>query len=153
MSPIYDFTRDGDGSIHNEFFRKSVVIKSVIKAATIIASDTTLTTNGVIAAADVIQVIDIPAGFVFKDSAILSVTAEVGAHTADVGIAGSNEIFSNYDLTTAAGTYTLMDKAVGWGVDTVQGYVFSAADTIDMTFDHETDAGEWHLFIAGWFLG
>jgi len=148
--PTYDYTGDGDGSIQSEFFRKSVLMKRAMKTVDIVASDTTLTTNGVIAAADVIQCIDIPAGFVFTNGYIKSVEVEVGAHTVDVGVAGSNEVFTNYDMTTAVGTITLMNS--GWLKTTLSGYCFSAADTIDATYDHETDGGEWYLYIGGYFL-
>lgn len=148
----YDYTGDGNGTIRGEFFRKSVLIKREVKVADIIASNTTLTTNGVIAAADVIQIIDVPAGFWMTNAAIKTITAEGAALTADIGIAGSTEIASNYSLNSAAGTITLLAVSAAWGADNLMGYAFATADTIDFTFDAETDAGEWHVYIAGWFL-
>lgn len=148
----YDYTGDGNGSIHGEFFRKSVLMKREMKVSDIIASDTTLTTNGVIAAADVIQFIDVPAGFILTNFFVKTITAEGASLTADFGIAGSTELASNFDLNQSANSITLLAVSASWGADNVMGYAFESADTIDMTFDAETDAGEWHVYIAGFFL-
>lgn len=150
--PTYDYTGDGDGSIHSEFFRKHCVLKREMKVADIIASNTTLTTNGVIAAADIIEMIDVPAAFVIENFVVKTVTAEGAALTADFGIDGGDELYDGFDLNQAAGTYTLITAAQDWGVDNVNGYVVAAANTLDMTFVAETDAGEWHVWFAGFFL-
>lgn len=150
--PTYDYTGDGDGSIKGEFFRKSVLMLRKMKVADIIASDTTLTANGVIAAADVIQMIDIPAAFVFSCLYVKTVTPEGAALTADFGVTGGDEALDGYDLNQSAGAITLTGVADDWGRNSVMGYAFTAADTFDMTFVAETDAGEWHVYIAGWFL-
>lgn len=153
MSPTYDYTGDGNNTdLQAEFYRQDIMIKRVVNVAAVIASDTTLTTNGVIAAADVVQLVDIPIGFVFQNALFRTVTPEGAALTADIGIAGSNEIFSNLDLNQSAGAIDVMSVAATWGVDNVMGVAFTAVDTIDMQFDHETDAGEWELFIIGRML-
>ncbi len=153
MVDTYDYTRDGDGSIQSEFFRKSVLIKTIAKVEDIIASNTTLTANGVIAATDVIQLVDVPYGFIFLHSVIRTITPEGAALTADIGRGGSNEMYSNFSLNLAADSITEMLYNVSWGAAAdPYGYAFEAADTIDMTFDHETDAGEWYLYMLGYFL-
>ena len=148
----YDYTGDGNGTIKADFYRKSVLLKRVMKVADIIASDTTLTANAKITAADVIQMIDVPAKFVLTNFFVVTVTPEGAALTADFGIAGSTELASNFSINQAAGTITLLAVGASWGADNVMGYAFAAADTIDMTFDSDTDAGEWDVYIAGWFL-
>jgi len=80
------------------------------------------------------------------------VTAEGAALTADFGIAGSTELASNFDINQAAGTITVLAHDASWGTDNVCCVAFATADTIDMTFDAETDAGEWHVYLAGFFL-
>ena len=150
--PTYDYTRDGDGSIYSEWFRKSVLMKVEMKVADIIASDSTLTTNGVIAAGDIIQMIDMPAGLVFACLYVKSITPEGAALEADFGVAGGDEALDGYSLNQAAGTITITGVADDWGANSVMGYAFSAVDTFDMNFTSETDAGEWHVYIAGYFL-
>lgn len=148
----YDYTGDGDGSIFSDFYRKRVLLKREMKTTDIVASNSTLTTNGVIAAADIIQFIDIPQNFCFTNCCIRTITAEGAALTADIGIAGSTEIFSNFSLNATANAITFMAVGATWGPDNLTGRGFTAADTLDMTFDSETDAGEWHIYIAGFFL-
>ena len=89
--PTYDYTGDGNGTIKGDFFRKMCLLKREVKVSDVIASDTTLTTNGVIAAADVIEIMDVPYGFIFMHSVIRTITPEGAALTADVGIAGSDD--------------------------------------------------------------
>jgi len=150
--PTYDYTGDGDGTIKGDFFRKSVLMLRKMKVTDIVASDTTLMTNGVIAAGDIIQMIDIPAGFVLNSFFVKTVTPEGAALKADFGVAGGDEAIDNYDLNQAAGTITLTGVADDWGRDNLMGYAFSTADTLDMNFVSETDAGEWHVYIGGFFL-
>lgn len=153
MSPTYDYTGDGNIThIQSAFYRRGIFMEIPVKVEDIIASDTTLTTNGVIAAADVIEIVDIPIGFVFQNCMIRTVTPEGAALTADVGIAGSNQIFNNYSLNSAAGSIDVMSASATWGFANFNGVEFEAADTIDFTFDSETDAGEWTVFIEGRML-
>lgn len=153
MSPDYDFTGDGNNTdLPSEAFRTAIMLNRVVDVDAIIASDSTLTANGVIAASDVIEIIDVPNGFIFTNSFIRSLEAEGAALTADVGIAGSNEIFSNYSLNQALGVIDVMSATATWGNHNKNGVEFEAADTIDFKFDHETDNGSWHVFITGWML-
>ncbi len=150
--PTYDYSGDGNGVIHNEFFRNYVVMKREVKVSDVIASDITLTTNGVIAAGDIIQLIDVPVGFVLLNCVIKTVTAEGAALEADFGLAGGDEIIDGFSLNQAAGTLTIMGVADDYGANSVMGVTFATADTIDMNFTSETDAGEWHAYFAGIFL-
>jgi hypothetical protein len=148
----YDYSSSGATEVSELFYGQGILMKREMKVADIIASNATLTTNGVIAAADVIQFLDMPPRFVLTGFMVRTITAEGAALTADFGIAGSTELASNFDLNQAANAITLLAVAASWGPDNVTGYAFTAADTIDMVFDAETDAGEWHVYIAGWYL-
>jgi hypothetical protein len=151
--PTYDYTGAAAGANPaSDFFGKFVCYKKTLKVSDIIASDTTLTANGVIAAADVIQAIDVPAGFLFLGSAVKTVTPEGAALEADLGIGGGDEAQDGLSLNGTAGAATLTLVGDDWGPDNLTGYFFSAADTIDFTFSSETDAGEWIVYVWGVIL-
>jgi len=152
--PTYDYTGDAAAGANPDhlFLDKFVRYKKTLKVADIIASNTTLTANGVIAAADVIQAIHVPAGFLCLGSAVKTVTAEGAALEADIGVAGGDELQDGLSLNGTAGAVTLTLVGDDWGPDNLTGYYFSANDTIDFTFSSETDAGEWILYVWGIML-
>ena len=123
--------------------------KAVIDAPTIIANDATLTTATKITAGDIFQVIDVPVGFVFLGSALVTVTAEGAAETIDVGIAGADEIVNGASTNATAGTASLTLVTDTWGPNNVTGYYFAAADTIDVNFVNDTTTGSWILYVWG----
>lgn len=134
------------------FHDKFICYKKRLKAADIIAADTTMTANAKITAGDVIQAIDVPAGFLALGSALYTVTAEGAAETADIGIGGGDELQDGASTNNTAGEATLTLVGDDWGPDNVTGYFFSANDTIDVTFVSDTDTGDWILFVWGILL-
>lgn len=126
-----------------------VCFKAVIDAPTIIANDTTLTTNAKITAGDIFQVIDVPDNFVFLGSAFLTVTAEGAAETIDIGIAGGDQAQDGASTNNTAGAAALTLVTDDWGPNTVTGYHFAAADTIDVNFVNDTTTGSWILYVWG----
>lgn len=91
-------------------------------------------------AADVVQCLDIPAGTLVLNVFVKVVTAEGGTCTATVGDGDSAAAFdASTNLNAAAGTVTY---GVGGTDDyvTYGGKFYSAADTIDLTLGHNTDA-------------
>ena len=88
-------------------------------------------------AADVIQALNIPAGaFVLGVWTYIN-TAEGGVATADVGDAVDPNGYNDaLDLNAAAGTVEKALEADALGV----GKYYAAADTIDLTLDHNLDA-------------
>lgn len=132
--------------------RHDVVLKKRMKTSDIVASDTTLTTNGVIAAADVIQAVRLPVGFVVLPSAVKIVTPEGGTLTVDVGVGGGDELFDGINLNQAAGTILLTLVADDWGPDNLTGYDVETADTLDVTYNNETDTVDYWLYVKGFML-
>lgn len=147
--PTYDYTGDGNAVPQWDAHQNFVTYRKVLKAADIIAADTTLTANGVIAAGDIIQAIDVPAGFICLGTAVHTVTAEGAALTADVGLAGGDEFQDGFSLNGTAGDIVLTLVGDDYGANNVMGVAFTAADTIDVKFTSETDAGEWVLTVFG----
>ena len=128
---------------------RDVVYKKIMKAADIIASDSTMTTATKIAAGDIIKCIDVPAGFVATGSAIYTVTPEGDTSTLDLGLAGGGELQSGADGNATAATATLTLKGDSWGVDNLMGYFFPEADTIDLEYVNDTDTSEHIVYVWG----
>jgi hypothetical protein len=152
---IYDYTGSAAGAPNpapQNAGGQFVVLKKRMKAADIIASDTTLTAAAKIAANDVIQAIDLPAGFIVMGSAIYSITAEGGTATLDVGVGGGDEAQDGANINATAGTISMTLVGDDWGANSLQGYDLEAADTIDATFKNDTDAADFLLFVYGFQL-
>lgn len=149
----YDYTEATAGSPPSHLFHhKFVVLERRLKASDIIASNTTLTTNAKITAGDVIQAIDVPAGFVFLGSLLYQVTPEGAAETVDIGVGGGDEIQdgASDNQTAGAGVLTLVGD--DWGPDNVTGRFFSADDTIDVTYVSDTTVADMVLYVWGVLL-
>jgi hypothetical protein len=148
-----DYTGAAAGAPPLHLFHDNFVCyKKRLKAADIIAADTTMTANGKISAGDIVQAIDVPAGFLQLGSAFYTVTPEGAAETADIGIAGGDEIQDGVSTNNTAGQVALTLVGDDWGPDNVTGYFFAANDTIDVTFVNDTDTGDWILFVWGVLL-
>ena len=97
-------------------------------------------------AADVLQVINIPAGTHVLNAGTKVITAEGGTATADLGFAGDPNGFNDaIDLNGTAGTTEI---GVG-GTDayvTAGGSLVTTADTIDLTLDHTMDTAVIDVF-------
>jgi len=144
--PTYDYTI-GAGAIFHQC-PSTVWVPIDVDATAVIASDTTLTTNTTITAADIIQIYDIPAGTVLTGRGVLeTITAGEAGNTADIGLAGGQELFTGVALDSAAGTMTMNLVTDGWGADTLQGVTFAATDTLDMEFIADEDQGRWVVWV------
>ena len=127
---------------------KEVCLYRRLAVADIIAADATMTTNGYIAANDIIQAIPVQAGF-FATLAILRIiTAGTTSVTAEVGLAGGAELIGS--------TPVAMDAAANTAYGTIEadsydlGHYFSAADTIDFQIGGANCAvGDFELFVFG----
>jgi len=117
-----------------------------LKVTDIIAADTTMTTNGYIAANDIIQAIHVPAGFAFDRAILRIITACTASVNVEVGLAGGAEAIASSDVDAAAGTIYSTIETDSWA----GGKVFSSADTIDVQFITANCAtGELELWVFG----
>ena len=149
----YDYTAADAGAPPSHLMHhKFVVLERRLKASDIIADDTTLTTNGKISSGDVIQAIDVPAGFIAHGSCLYTVTPEGAAETVDIGIAGGDELQDGASDNNSAGTATLTLVGDDWGPDNLTGYFFSSADTIDITYKNDTTTADLVLYVWGILL-
>jgi len=151
--PTYNYEDAPSGALMPaDSKRHHVVLKKRMKTSEIVASDTTLTTNGVIAAGDVIEAVRMPVGLVVLPSAIKMVTPEGGTLTGDVGVAGGDELFDGANLNQAAGTIILTLVGDDWGPDNLTGYDVETADTLDVTYVNETDTVDFWLYVRAFML-
>lgn len=151
--PTYDYTNAAAGAPPSHLaHHKFVVLERRLAASDIIASNSTLTADEKITAGDVIQAIDVPAGFVFLGSALYQVTAEGASETVDIGIAGGDEIQDGASDNQTAGDAVLTLVGDDWGPDNMTGYFFSAADTIDVTYVSDTTTADMVLYVWGVLL-
>jgi hypothetical protein len=150
----YDYTGDAVSGAPpaSNFYNKFVVYKRVVDAADVIASNATLTAAAKITAADVIQLFHVPAGFVALGSAIYTTTPEGAAEEADIGIGGGDELQDGASTNNTATNATLTLVGDDWGPNSVTGYYFVTADTIDMTFTSDTTTGSWIVYVWGILL-
>lgn len=141
----YDYTLGGgSGFFHQN--PSTIWVPIDVDATAVIASDSTLTTNTTITAADVIQIYDIPAGAVITGRSVLeTITAGEAGNTADIGLAGGGELFSGAGLDETAGTMEMNLHTDTWGA--LQGVTFAAADTLDMEFIADEDQGRWVVWV------
>lgn len=152
MAGTYDLTGDGGTAPAADRFGQYVVYRVELDTPTLIAANATLTTNAKITANDVLQVLDVPAGFLFLGSALYTVTPEGAAETIDLGIAGGDEIQDGASTNGTAGTVTLTLVGDDWGGTLLTGYYFSAADTIDATYKNDTTVFSGVLYVYGLIL-
>jgi len=124
-----DWTGDGGTSAPDPHSAKSkdVCYYRRVVVADVIADDATMTTNGYITIADVLQIIDIPNGFVFDKAAIRIITATTAACNVEIGLNGGAEAIASFDLDGSAGTMATTIETDSFA----GGKVFYAADTID----------------------
>ena len=143
----YDYTKGGgSGFFHQN--PNTIWVPIDVDAVAIIASDTTLTTNTTITAADVIQIYDIPADTVLTGRGVLeTITAGEASNTADIGLGASGNLFSGATLDAAVGTMLMNAVSDSWGANSVQGVTFTATDTLDMEFIADEDQGRWVVWV------
>lgn len=105
-------------------FKGSPTLSIELDFAAIIAANAALTAQTNIAANDILQILNWPARLLPLNCLTEVVTATTGAATADLGIAGGQEIEAAIDLDATAGSVVL--QAV---TDTT---LFAGGDTLDL---------------------
>ncbi len=146
----YDVTGTGSSAgIPHDAHKRFACIEKHLKYDDLLALNATLTANGKITSGDVLQVLKLPDNFLVLNTAILAVTPEGSATTADLGLAGGDEFQDGLSLNEAAGSVELTLVSDDYGVDNVMGHALEAADTIDLTAAADIEAGEWWLFVIG----
>jgi len=146
--PTLDYTGDGDTTAVHPFSAqaKNVCYYRRLTVSDIIAADSTMTSNEYIAQNDIIQAIDVPAGFVFDKAVLRIITACSSNVNVEVGDAGGAEAIASFDADGAAGTCTCTIETDSWA----GGKVFTSADTIDVQFiTANCSAGDLELWVFG----
>jgi hypothetical protein len=124
-------------------------IQQVMNSAAIIASNATLTAAAQITANDIIQCINVPAGFVILSVGINVTTAGTAGSTIDIGLAGGSEVVAAKDVVTTG--YSVIEKDATWGWDNTSK-LFTAADTIDVQYLQTETVGQFTLTVVGYQL-
>jgi hypothetical protein len=148
----YNSTK-GDTRVAAMDYGQLFVARIPIVVSEIIAAHETLTTNGYITIADIIQLWDVPKAAILLPGlgSFKTVVAGTASATGDIGIAGSTEIFNATALDGAAGTIAFVADDATWGTDNYGGYDFEATDTIDFTVRAANlAAGSFLLFLPGY---
>lgn len=106
-----------------------------------------------VAASDVVQVVEIPAGTVVTNVFVKVITAEGATCTATVGDGADADGWdASTNLNAAADTITYgvagTDAYVN-SIGTAQGKIYTAADTIDFVMGHATDAAVIDVRVVG----
>lgn len=121
--------------------------------------DSDLASTG-FAASDILQVFEVPAGFLLMHVGVRVSTAEGATCTADIGNASATQThllaadadgyMGTLDLNSAVTQICLVADA-HLGVDNYMGVVFVTNGTIDITFGHaNTNAAIFDVWAAGW---
>jgi hypothetical protein len=127
--PTLDYTKGGSSTgtaIQWSAVKNTAIVSIRLNVADIIAQDATMTANGYIAANDVIQIMNWPTRHVPTMCALETKTAGTASSTADIGIAGGQELGAAYALDATAGTLETNSVADG-SIDDL----FAGADTLD----------------------
>jgi len=124
-------------------------LQQVMNSAAIIASNATLTTNAKITANDIIECINVPAGFVVLSVGVNVTTAGTAGSTVDIGLAGGAEVVAALDVVTTG--YTVIEHDVTWGWDATSK-LFTDADTIDVQYLADETVGQFTLTVIGYQL-
>jgi len=147
----YNYAPGGGVQPSNLDTGKFVVLKRVMKAQDIIAYNATLTAAAKITAGDVIEAIDVPAGFLVLMTAVKVSTAGTAGNTIDVGIGGATDAYQNgVDIVTLTAALQLVSDTYGW--TTLQGKYFGTTDTIDVLYVADEIVGEFTLYAIGIML-
>ena len=125
------------------------VFKKVMDAADLIAANATLTANAKITAGDIINAIDIPAGFFLHYVYVKVTEAGTAGNTIDIGENTTNAdgFVNGGDIATVG--YFMTDDADDYGVDNEFGLLFTAADTLDVTYVADEVTGSFTVYAVG----
>ncbi len=110
--------------------------------------DSASTGDGNLAADDVWEALNIPAGSVVTEVGVAIITAEGGTATVDVGITGvsADGFLDGVNLNAAAGICYHSVNAASAADTHSSGRYFSTADTIDLLFKNAMDAGKYMVW-------
>jgi len=146
--PTLDYTVGGSATgtaVQWRDIKNTFTVSIRFNVADIIASDTTMTAAGYIAANDVIQVMHWPARHVPTMSGWETITAGTASATVDIGLAGGQEIDAGVACDAAAGTlvYASVPDA---NIDDF----FAGADTLDVeVLVANLLVGDYRLHVSG----
>ena len=137
-------------------FKVNINIPDIIANQTL---DATLPSTG-FAANDILQIFEVPAGFLLTQVGVRVTTAEGGACTADIGNASATQThrlaaaadayMGTIDLNAVATDITLIDDT-HIGGSTYMGVVFITDGTIDFKFiTAATAVAVFDVWAAGW---
>lgn len=124
-------------------------LQQVMNAADIIASNATLTAAAKITANDIIQAINVPAGFVVLSVGVNVTTAGTAGGTVDIGLAGGSEVVAALDVVTTG--YSVIAVAATWGFNNASK-LFTADDTIDVQYLADETIGSFTITVVGYQL-
>ena len=124
-------------------------LQQVMNAADIIASNATLTAAAKIMANDIIQAINVPAGFVALSVGVNVTTAGTAGGTVDIGLAGGSEVVAALDVVTTG--YSVIAVAATWGFNNASK-LFTADDTIDVQYLADETIGSFTITVVGYQL-
>jgi len=146
------------GAPHDVAFKAHIDIPDMIANQPL---DSTIPAAG-FAANDILQVFEVPAGFLLKHVGVRVTVAEGGACTALMGNASATQTHlltadaDGYMATTtidlnAVATKTVLVASVQLGGNTTEGIVFVTNGTIDITFETaDTAVAVFDVWAAGW---
>jgi len=149
----YNLTKGDTAIAALSYSQGMFCVRIPVVVSEIIAANATLLAAAKITAADVIQLWDIPAKTVLLVSmaTFRVITPGTAANTANIGLAGSNEMFAGIALDAAAETLTSVPKNGGWGTDNYGAVPFKTTDTLDMTFVADEVIGSFVIYVPGYF--
>ena len=127
----------------------SIRIQQIMNAAAIIASNATLTAAAKITSGDIINAINLPAGFVVTSIGVKVTTAATAGTTLSMGLAAGTEAFAALDIATTG--YTVIAETVDWGYDN-DSYVYTADGTLDVAYLADETIGEFTITVIGYQL-
>jgi hypothetical protein len=107
-----------------------------------------------VAASDVVQIVEIPAGTLVINVFCTVITAEGATCTATLGDGADADGWDvSVNLNATAGTITYgiagTDAYVN-SIGTAQGKIYTSADTLDFVMGHATDAAVIDVRVVGW---
>lgn len=139
-SGVIPWDKHADGG----FFR----LEHTLNTVAAIANHATPTTNTYFTDADILELIDVPAGCIFLYVVLRTITLCGAAATCDLGKAGGQELDAGVALNAAAGTVVVGVVPAGSEDD-----FYAAADTIDLEILGANltvaNAGSWELSVIG----
>jgi len=150
MAETVDYAIGGSTQPSQLRYAKLVVLKRVMKATDIIASNAVLTAAAKIAAGDIIQAINIPAGFVALKTVVDVTAVGTAASTVDIGTGGGDQWQDGLDIATATVKMTLVGD--DYGGDNVEGVSYAATDTLDVTYVADEITGSFTVYLVGFML-